>query len=226
MSKLRWLLAIPLALSLANGPAVASSIRDRAGLFDANAVREAEAKLNQNERDSEVATTIETIDSLQGQSPDAVARTHAEASGAKGIFILIPKQEHKIVVLASRDYQKAFPRERRMAIENAFIARFKEGDFDGGLNAGVDTIGREIETARRELGGQLRHAETAPVGPNRRGRAGIPAPRGGNTFGLGSLLGIGLMIVAVLVGIRLLGSLFGGGRGGYAQGPGMGMGRP
>ena len=56
-----------------------------------------------------------------------------------------------------------------------------------------------------------------PVGPLR----GRPVVRpAANGFGLGSLLGIGLLIVAVLVGIRLIGSLFGGGRGAYGPGPG------
>ena len=70
MPKLRWSLAFPLALCSPSARQGASSIRDRAGLFDEKAVREAEAKLNQNERDTEVSTTIETIDQPDGQPPD------------------------------------------------------------------------------------------------------------------------------------------------------------
>ena len=49
MLKHRWLLAIPLALAVTIGSAAASSIRDDAGLFTPDAVREAEAKLSQIE---------------------------------------------------------------------------------------------------------------------------------------------------------------------------------
>lgn len=143
---------------------------------------------------------------------------------SEGLFILIPKQEHKIWVLASRHYTKALHGARRQAIEAAFISAFKKGDFDAGLKEGVETIAREVAAARAESGGHLRQAAAPAAGPIRV-RPGAKA--GANSFGLGSLLGIGLLIVAVLVGIRLLGSLFGGGQ--RAYGPGMGqpgMGQP
>jgi uncharacterized membrane protein YgcG len=218
MLKSRWLLALPLALAFTIGSAHASSIRDGAGLFDPDAVREAEAKLNQIERDHHITTTIETVESLDGQPLDSVAQEHARRSGSEGIFIFIPKQEHKIEVLASRAFTKALPRERRLAIRDAFVEQFKSGDFNAGLNAGVETVAREVAAAQGELGDQLRRAE-GPVPP-------VARPQAGKGFGLGSLLGIGLLILAVLVGVRLLGSLFGAGRQ-YQQGPGPGMmGRP
>src|SRR5262249_21582145 len=114
MWKQRWWFALPLAFAVTIGSAAASSIRDRAGMFDTNVVREAEATLDQIERESQIATTIETIDSLEGRSLDAVAHEHAGRSGAHGLFILIPKRDHKIEVLASKDYARAIPRERRL----------------------------------------------------------------------------------------------------------------
>ncbi len=86
MWNLRWRLALPLALALTAGAAQAqaSSIRDRAGLFDTGTVGKAEETLNQIERETKVATTIETIDSLDGQPLDEVAREHAERSGRAG----------------------------------------------------------------------------------------------------------------------------------------------
>jgi len=224
MWKQRWLLALPLVLAVTAGSAGASTIRDRAGLFDPDAVRQAEAKLEQVERETGVPTTIETIESLEGQPLDVVAKDRARRDAGKGIFVLIPKQEHKIDVLVSPTYASAFPRERRMAIQDAFIAQFKQGNFDAGLNDGVQTITREIETAKAERDARHGRAGAPAVAPFP-GRRAVPA-RGGNGFGLGSLLGIGLIIVAVLVGIRLIGSLFGG-RGGYGAQPGPGMmGRP
>jgi hypothetical protein len=228
MWKQRWWLALPLAVAVTIGSAGAASIHDRAGMFDAEAVREAEATLNQIERDSHIATTIETIDSLEGRLLDAVAREHAGHSGAHGLFILIPRQDRKIVVLASQDYAKAIPRERRIAIQDAFIEQFKAGKFDDGLKDGVQTVGREVAAAKEEMGGKLRQASTPPVPfPRTAPVAGRPVgrPQGGEKFGLGSLLGIGLVILAVLMGIRLLGRLFGGG-GGYGAPAGPGMGRP
>ena len=138
------------------------------------------------------------------------------------IFILIPQVEHKIrgPGLARLSEGRSPGEARDGDPECVHRPTSGRGDFDGGLAAGVDTIGREVEAARSEMGGQIRQADARPVGPDGRPvgpinrRAGVPV-RGGNGFGVGSLLGIGLMIVAVLVGIRLLGSLFGAGRGGY-----------
>ncbi len=225
MRKIYGLLALPLLLvGGAIGSAAASSIQDNAGLFDPAAVRKAEAKLSQVENDSGVNATIETIDSLQGEPIRQVAVRQAQRTGTEGIFILIPKREHKIDVLASRSYRRTLTGTRLDAIRDAFISGLRHGDYDAGLIQGVEKLAQEIEQAKTEHGGVLRQA--APVVPMRRG----PANRG--SFGLGSLLMIGLLIFAVLFGIRLLGNLFGGGqRAGYGPGQhpmggGPGFGRP
>src|SRR4051812_46208707 len=218
----RWLFALPLALAVSVGSARASSVRDDAGLFDPDVVRTAEAKLNQVEKENGITTTIQTIESLEGQSLEQASIERAKHTGTQGIFILIPKQEKKIRVLVSRHYSQALAGSREKAIERAFIAKFKDGDFNAGLKDGVQTIAQEVAEARAANGGQLRRAE-GPIAPLP-GR-GVARPRGNpNGFGMGSLLGIGLVILAVLVGIRLLGALFGGNRGAYGPGPGPGYG--
>src|SRR5262249_22171665 len=104
----------------------------------------------------------------------------------------------------------------------AFTGPFKNGDFDAGLLQGVRTITSEASAVRGQLGGGVPRG-AAPPGR----RVGVPNraanPHGG--FGLGSLLGIGLLIVGVLFLVRLLGGLFGAGSRGYAGGPGR-MGGP
>jgi uncharacterized protein len=222
MLKSRWLLALPLVLAATASSAGAASIRDDARLFGAEAVRQAEATLSRIERETQLTTTIETIDSLNGESVDDVALQHARRSRTQGIFILIAKQEKKIDVRSSRAYVRSFPNSRLGAIRNAFIRGFKTNDFDAGLTQGVETLASEVETAKAENGGVLRSAAGAPAprgGPIR----GRPRPGG---FGVGSLLGIGLAIIAVLFVLRLLGGLMGGGHHGYpGRGP-MGMGQP
>jgi uncharacterized protein len=226
MCKFRWLLALPLALAASVGTAGASTIRDHAGMFSPDVVRQAEAKLNQIESDAGLTTTIETIDSLKGEPIADVTRRHAQRSNTEGIYILIPKEDKKLWVLVSRPFRPALTEARQEAIFHSFAPGFKQGDFDAGLKAGVDTIAREVSEAKAANGGVLKTA--APAAGR---RVAVPAGRGipqrRPTFGLSSLLMIGLLILAVLFVIRLLGSLFGGGyRGGYA-GPGAGrMGGP
>ena len=121
---------------------------------------------------------------------------------------------------------------RNLEVRNAFIEEFRKRDFNAGLNRESRRSRAVLAAAKAEAGGVLRAA--APARAWRPGTAGPPGRSrgtggGGGGFGLSSLLGIGLLILAVLFGIRLLGSLFGGGNRGYAGphrmgGPGPGYG--
>ncbi len=213
MLKPRWILTLtlPLILVASTGSARAESIRDNAGLFDQDVVREAQAQLERVERNTGINTTIETIDSLQDEPITEATRRRAERSGTEGVYILIPKAEHKIEVLVSRPFRGVLSEQ---AIRDAFVSGFKHRDFNAGLKQGVRTIEDEAARAKVANGGVFPARGAPPV----RAR---PVPHN-QSFGLGSLLGIGLVILVVLIGLRALGSLFGGGyRGGLAGGPRM-----
>jgi uncharacterized protein len=228
MWKPRWLLALPLALaaSATLGTAGAASVRDQANLFSADAVQQAETELNRVESENKIPITIETIPSLNGESIEDVSLAHAKRAGSKGIHVLIAKKEHQIYDRVSRTYSGAINAARQATIREAFEASFKKGDFDGGLLQGVKAIASTVSAAR----GEFRAAVPA------QGRGGPMLGRranpGGGGFGLGSLLGIGLLIVGVLFFFRLIGSLFRGagsapgqmGGPGYRPGYGGGMG--
>jgi len=216
MWKPRWLLALPLAalvMSVSPGLAHASSVRDEARMFSAGAVQRAEAELNRLEREQGISTTVETVASLEGRPVGLVTKEHAGQSGSNGIYVLIAKAEHKIDVYASPRVSGAIDRARGLAIQDTFTNTLKAGDFDAALAAGVQEIGTEV-TAAHARNGVRRQA----------GRQGVPAARGNQgSFGFGSLLGIGLVIVGVLFVVRLIGSLFAGRGQGY---PGGRMGAP
>jgi hypothetical protein len=197
----RWLLALPLALAAMIGTASASSVRDQAGMFSPDAVRQAEADLNRVERQYGIPTTIETIDSLDGADIANTTLERAKRSGTRGIYILIANKEKKIW---DEVWRGAIPPDRQRALRQAFAAGFKKGDFDAGLLQGVKEIGTEVAATVAEKG--TRRSQPGALPP---GRAGRGNGKGG--FGIGSLLGIGLLIVGVLFVVRLLGGLFGGG---------------
>src|SRR5262249_52082010 len=121
MWKLRWLLALPLALamSLTSGAARPATIRDQAGLFSGDAVRKAQAELDRIEREDRLPTTIETVGSLEGQNVGEVLQRHAEQAGAQGLYVLIAKKEKKIDVKASRRYRQAITLDGERAIREA-----------------------------------------------------------------------------------------------------------
>jgi glc operon protein GlcG len=137
-------------------PGASSDIRDKAGLFGADAIREARERLSAVERATGAATIIETIDTLRDEPADKVAIREAERSGIHGIFILIAKQQRKLEVLASRRYRTDLTAARRQAIREAFFQGFHRQDFNEGLKLGVAAIAKETATFRREEPGTTR----------------------------------------------------------------------
>jgi glc operon protein GlcG len=129
-----------------------SEIRDPAGLFSRDAVREALARLVTIERMFRVPTTIETVDSLRGEPIDDATLRLAKRLGpqAKGLFILISKGDRKAEVIASRDNTALTPRPRRLAIRDAFLDEFRKGDYDLGLKRGVEAIEKTLASIRGE----------------------------------------------------------------------------
>jgi uncharacterized protein GlcG (DUF336 family) len=127
-----------------------SEIRDTAGLFGRDAVREALARLVTIERTYRVPTTIETIESLRGEGIDEATLRYAKRLGpqAKGIYILISKADHKLEARASRDLAAFSDRSKLKAIQDAIIAEFKNRDEDAGLRRGVDTIEKILAASK------------------------------------------------------------------------------
>ncbi len=127
----------------------ATAIRDKAGLFGADAIAEAQRKLYEIERTTGAATIIETIDTLKSEPADKVAIREAERSGIHGVFILIAQKERKLEVLASRHFRQVLTDDHRLAIRKAFFEGFQHKDFNEGLRLGVAVIGKSLPAAPR-----------------------------------------------------------------------------
>ncbi len=125
-----------------------SDIRDKAGLFGADAIASARKDLSAIERATGAATIIETIDTLGNESADKLALKEAERSGIHGLFILIAKKERKLEVLASRHYREIMSEDHRVAIRKAFFEGFQHKDFNEGLKLGVAAIRKVVAAAR------------------------------------------------------------------------------
>jgi uncharacterized membrane protein YgcG len=161
MVAVRWLLAMPVAFVAAvlAAPADASSVRDNGKIFSKEAVRKAEARLDSLERTTHIPVVIETIPEMAELDRDATQATRRKALDALavhrdeairevGVYILISKREHLIShVLVRKRYAGLVPIEKRDAIRTAFIAEFKQKDFDGGLTRAVETIEQSLRGA-------------------------------------------------------------------------------
>jgi glc operon protein GlcG len=139
-----------------------SDIHDPAGLFGASAIDAARRELRRLESETSAGVMIETLESLGGDTAEAAAMDRARRSGIRGIFILIARKEHKIEVLASREYRPLLTDAHREAIQTAFIEAFRRKDFDEGLKRGVAAIREVLVPTHATAGGPSGAAADMP----------------------------------------------------------------
>ena len=139
----RWLVAIPIvvAASLISTPARGSTVRDRAHMFSAEAVKKAQAQLDRLERATHIPVVIETIDKVPGLDRNASAAEKAEAINAlavrhdnaikdEGIYYLISKDDHlNSNILVRERFASLLPKAKRERIGHAFLEGFKKEDL-------------------------------------------------------------------------------------------------
>jgi len=235
----RRLIAIPILVAASFIPLSVggATVRDRAGMFSSDVVKNAQAHLDRTERATHIPIVIETIDSIPGLQKDASASERRKAIDKlavsrdraikdEGIYILISKNDHVIShVLVRERLANVLPIEKRDAIRDAFVAEFKKNNFDDGLAHGVQAIERALEGV--SVG--HRAAQAPGVAPVQLHQPPAAARARGGQSTMSTFLLIVLGIFGVLLFLRLLGGLFGRSAGaGYPPGQmgGMGMPRP
>jgi hypothetical protein len=241
MTRVRWLVAIPvvLATALFASALEAAAIRYSAGMFGKEAVKKARAQLDRIESATGIPIVIETIDEIPDIDKDASTATRRKAIESlavrrdkaikdEGIYLLISKRDHVMsTVLVRQRLARVLPIEKRDAIRDAFLEEFKKRDFDAGLTRAVETIEHSLEGA--SVGKGTHRAPGVVLAPAH------DAADGGKLRGARSPMMTFLLIIlgifGVLLLLRLLGGLFGrsagagyGGQMGGMQRPGMGPG--
>jgi hypothetical protein len=228
--KRRWsmVLAFAMVAGLAGLRTDAGEVRDRAGMFSPEAVKDAKAKLDRIEQKTGIPIVVETIDRIPGLDRNAststrraaierLAEQRAKEIGYEGAYLLISKGDRVSSPLLVRErYEPFLPKESRQAVIDALLGGFKAGNFDKGLISATEALDRSLASAA-----VVKHRGGAPAlaGPER------VVARPGKS-GLGTLLMIGLGIFGVLLVLRILGGLFNRGASGYPAQMGMGEPRP
>lgn len=144
-ARLLWLAAFLIA-----SPALAkdrSEIRDEGSMFSREAVRKAQSDLAEIDRKYPVAVTVETIESLRGQSINDATERRAEQVDHKGIFVLIAVKDRKLQAIASREVREKLGQDRLVAIRDAFNEQFRAGKPDEGLARGIQAAASALASA-------------------------------------------------------------------------------
>lgn len=116
------------------------TIRDEANMFSEQAKQDAETRLKQIREKSQLPIAIQTRPGSEGESPAQYAVKLAKTYAGKGLYVLILKNDRKIEVLWSNAYSSRITNDDKDRIRKAIGNEFKTGNFDAGLNKGIEEI--------------------------------------------------------------------------------------
>jgi uncharacterized protein len=163
------LLLLPLRAAALDVPKATGYINDGAGILSSETEQKLESFLRGFEQSDSTQIVVLTVGSLEGESLDEYALKVAESWGIgqertdNGALLLIAKEERKVRI------EVGYGLEGRLTdllsgriIDNEITPRFKAGDFDGGVIAGVAAM---VEAVRGEYQGRpVRKKERNPLG--------------------------------------------------------------
>ena len=140
-------------------PYLTGRVNDYANLIPQDQRQRIEAKLAQFEQQTGNQVAVLTIDSLDGEAieeyANKVGRTWALGQKGKnnGALLLVAKQDRKMRIEVGYGLEPVLTDLQTSIIQNeVIIPHFKQGDFGGGIEAGVDAIvstiqGKAVEPA-------------------------------------------------------------------------------
>ncbi|NMC73390.1 MAG: TPM domain-containing protein [Geobacteraceae bacterium] len=235
-------------------PPLRAHVNDTAGMLSPAAEQRLEQELTAFEKSDSTQIAVLTIPSLEGESLEEYSIKVAEAwkIGQKGkdngAILLIAKQERKIRIEVGRGLEgKLTDLLSGRIIRGEIAPRFKAGDFDGGVSAGVAAIMAAVKGEYTASPGESGSGKkgSKPVltvllfliigcvvlgGISRilggvAGAVGLPIVASLLSSGLGPVILVVLGVVGFLAGL-FLSFLFGAGRrgGGGGGGPFLGGG--
>ena len=235
-------------------PQLRGHVNDYAGLLSPAAAQELERRLTDFERSDSTQIVVLTVPTLAGENLEEYSIRVAEnwKIGQKGLdngaVLLVAKQERKVRIEVGRGLEgKLTDLVSGRIIRGDIAPRFKSGDFDGGIAAGVGAIMAVVKGEYKGTPRDLRHGKkSAPpfitlgifllvacvfLGSLSRvlgglaGAAGLPIIAWLTFPGIALTIVAGLAVAGFLLGLFLV-FLFGGGGGGghYGGGPWFGGG--
>ncbi|MDD5301592.1 MAG: TPM domain-containing protein [Elusimicrobia bacterium] len=141
------LLALAAPAAALEVPYLSGRVNDHAGLLSAAASASIEGKLKDFEARTGHQVAVLTLDSLEGEPLEdfslKVSRTWALGRKGQndGVLFLISKSDRKLRIEVGHGLEGSLPDALAgRIIQNEVVPRFRAGDFEGGVTAGVDAI--------------------------------------------------------------------------------------
>jgi uncharacterized protein len=214
------------AAAAPNFPALTGRVVDGANILSEQTKEDLTGKLAALEQKTSRQLVVVTIPSLQGYEISDYGYQLGRAWGIgqaklnNGILLIVAPTEHKVRIEVGYGLEPIVTDAlSSVIIQTQVLPKFRSGDFNGGVEAGVDALIQQLSLDTSE-------AEKRAAAAEQQGQQGDSGGGGGLT-GFIILLFIFIAIARVFGGWGLLPFLFmggGGGRGGWGDGGGGGGG--
>lgn len=161
MKSLAAFAALTVAVAATVTPAFArtSYVIDDAHLLSQTAIAQVDQQVSAFNAQTGKEVVVVTVPSLDGQTPDAALERSFAQQQVNGVEIFIAKDEKQIRVAGDTASRQFFPSGSFQTIYQAMRPSFAQGDFDAGVETGVNLIintyrGHEssLNAARRPVG--------------------------------------------------------------------------
>jgi len=218
-----FLCVITPALAAPNFPALTGRVVDGANILSAATKEDLTTKLAALEQKTSRQLVVVTIPSLQGYEISDYGYQLGRAWGIgqakmnNGILLIVAPTEHKVRIEVGYGLEPIVTDAlSSVIIQTQILPKFRAGDFNGGVEAGVAALVQQLSLETSEAERRAAAAEQ---------QQGQGDEGGGGISGFLILLFILIAIFRVFGGWGLLPFLFmGGGRGGYGGGGWSGSG--
>src|SRR5262249_43035871 len=128
-------------------PPLRACVNDLAKILTAEKTQQLEERLRQFERETSHQIAVLTIPSLEGEPIENFGIRVAEEwqigqkGAANGVILIVAQKERKIRIEVGRGLEGILPDVIASQIIREVIApRYREGDYSGGIEAGIDSI--------------------------------------------------------------------------------------
>lgn len=137
LSPFLFLVLISSTVSLARG------IEDGGHFFSPSAISEGERVIDEINRLTQPhkEVLVKTVPSWTG-NPVAEAERVFSTRRLDGVLVFLVKKPHRIVVTVGKQTERAFT--NKEGVKTAFLEKFKQKDFDGGLLAGLGVLRQDL----------------------------------------------------------------------------------
>ncbi len=152
-------------------PVLKDRVTDQAGLLSSATKLKLEQFLSEFEASDSTQMAVLTVPSLEGEALDAYALKVAESWGLgqkgkdNGALLLIAQKERKVRI------EVGYGLEGRLTdllagriIDGEIVPRFKKGDFEGGIVAGVLAMAEAVRGEYQGSGRMKRKKDSNPLG--------------------------------------------------------------